>query len=417
MTPQILARFSNAHALAANGRIHEAKQAYRALVLMYPHFAEAWNNLGNLLADHDELNEAEIAYRRAVACKPKFSEAWNNLGVILKEQGRFDEAMAAFRRAVALSSIDARWNLSLLLLARGQFEEGWQLYESRYHPKLLHRCAFPPKVSYPQWRGESLTGKSIMIWPEQGFGDLIQFSRYAPLLKQMGASHVELFCPNTLVPLLATLKRVDAVCGADHITQIPPYDLWTFPLSIPFLMKTRVENIPASRSYLSAPPEPCVHLEGTGLRVGLAWRGNPAYRQDAFRSLPSLDLLAPLWEVAGVAFVSLQKGSGEEEPARFCATQPMLTPEIHNFADTAAIISRLDLVICTDNVIAHLAGALGKPVWVMLSTVPAWQWMLNREDSPWYPSLRLFRQPRSGDWASVIQRVAEELKALVEAKY
>lgn len=314
----------------------------------------------------------------------------------------------------------ARNNLAHVLLRMGRFEEGWQCFETRYDPAIkANQQSVPvPDLPFPQWRGEPLEGKSLLICPEQGFGDEIQFCRYVPQLKQRGAKRVSLICKTPLRPLFESLCGVDAVYPDEDGVQIPVHDYWSFPLSLPLHCGTRtVADVPAELPYLHASAE---HIEAWKprlppgrLRVGLVWKGDQRHSNDANRSLPNLGVLAPLWQVAGVSFVSLQKGAGEDEARRAPPGQPLthLGSDIADFADAAAVISCLDLVICVDTAIAHLAGALARPCWVLLPwTGTDWRWLHQRSDSPWYPNaMRLFRQSRAGDWSDAIVNVAQAL--------
>ncbi len=279
-----------------------------------------------------------------------------------------------------------------------------------------------PDLPYPRWQGESLAGKSLLIWPEQGLGDYIQFCRYAPLLKDRGLARLSLFCAPSLKALLETVNGVDAVITDP--ASVPGHDYWCFPLSLPLHFGTTVDAIPAALPYLRALPERMDRwrnrLPGEGRKVGLAWKGNPKLKNDSNRSLPGLETLAPLWAVPGVSFVSLQKGPGEDQATQAPAAQPIIAlgTQAGDFADTAAIIAQLDLVICVDTAIAHLAGAMGKTCWVLLPALGTdWRWLDDRPDSPWYPGvMRLFRQSKIGDWSRTVDEVASALNSRVNAR-
>jgi len=417
------AHYSLGNMLSELKRFHEAEAAYRQAIALQPGYAEAHYNLGLLLRGLKRFSEAEAAYRRTIVLQPGYIEAYHNLGDLLRELKRFKEAEAAYRQAIALRPgyIGAQWNLSLLLLGLGRFEEAWPLYEMRYHPENKERNTFPPSLPFPQWQGESLTGKSILVYPEQGFGDELQFVRYVPLLKARGASRVTLACKPPLRPLLQTVAGVDRVVVIAEDHAVEGSDFWVFPLSLPLRFQTTLDTIPAVLPYLAADPELVEHwrprLSAAALRVGLVWKGSDWHKNDRNRSLPDLSALAPLWSVPGISFVSLQKGQGEEEALSPPQGQPLvnLGAEIRDFADTAAIISQLELVICVDTAIAHLAGALGKPCWVLLPAIDAdWRWLYERADSPWYPGvLRLFRQEQGEDgWGATVARVAAALGEL-----
>jgi tetratricopeptide (TPR) repeat protein len=399
-------------------RLAEAETAYRRALELKPDYIDAHNNLANLLKNSHRLAEAEAAYRRALELKPDYVEAQNNLGVLLYESKCMPEAEAAYRRALAFKPdyAEARFSLSILLLALQRYDEAWPLHESRYAPERKEVNVNVPSLSYPQWQGESLLGKSLVIWPEQGFGDYIQFVRYASLLKARGVSRLTLVCSPPLSVLLATVEGVDAV--VTDMEQLPPHDYWSFLMSLPLYCATTADNIPvAPMPYVHALPSRvaqwCERLPATGLKVGLVWKGSSGHKNDSNRSLPGLASLLPLWSVPGVTFISLQKGQGEDEASQPPTGQPIaaLGAQMQDFADSAAIVSQLDLVICVDTAIAHVAGALGKPCWVLLPAMGTdWRWLLDRTDSPWYPSVRLFRQTNLEDWSETVDEVASALK-------
>lgn len=406
------------------GQLEAAEVAYRRALELRPEFPEALNNLGVVCKTRGQLTEAEAFYRRAVALRPQYAEAHNNLGVVYKETRRPVEAEAAYREALALRPdyADARWNLGLLLLSLGRYREAWPCYESRYHPKRMEAVSVAPPFPFPQLqRNDELAGKSLLIWPEQGYGDAIQFARFLPQMKALGVRHITLFCPPVLGELLATAPGADQVIwdGA----QLTQHDYWAFSLSLPYYCHTSLGTLPAA-PYLHAPAERLEawreRLAGPGFKVGLVWKGNPEHKNDTHRSLPGLPTLAPLWEVPGTRFFSLQKGADEAAAAQPPAAQPLtaLGGDIRDFADTAAILSQLDLVICVDTAVAHLAGALGKPCWLLLSDHDTdWRWLKLRNDSPWYPEvLRLFRQPEEGNWATVMAQVKTALTRAVAEK-
>jgi hypothetical protein len=262
-----------------------------------------------------------------------------------------------------------------------------------------------------------LTGKSIVICPEQGYGDQMQFVRYIPLLKGMGASRVTLVCRPALAQLFET-AGADIVYSAEQdMVAIAEHDFWTFPVSLPFCCRTTLETLPATVPYLSACEDRKQYwapkLPG-GFRIGLVWQGNPEQKNNSNRSLPGLETLQLLWRTKGVSFVSLQKGTGAEEAAHPPAHQPLvdLGAEIRDFADTAAIIEQLDLVITVCTSVAHLTGALGKKCWVLLAWQADWRWFVDRQDSPWYPSIQLFRQTKAGDWSGPVNEIAQQLSRL-----
>jgi hypothetical protein len=362
------------------------------------------------------LDEAVESCRRALSIDPTFADAQYELGSALFRQGDFALAMRHLRHAIELEPGHAKAHdrLGTAHLLRGDFAAGWPEYEWRRHN---HRPRLEPRgLGQPQWRGEPLYGDRILLHAEQGFGDTLQCVRYAPLVTARGG-RVILRVQTELYRLLSRFPGVEQVITCDEA--LPDF-AWHCSLpSLPLAFRTELETIPARVPYISVSPL-LIHrwaerLGDRALRVGLVWAGNPAQKWDQVRSLRRLSWLAPLGEVEGVTFFSLQKG-----PAAAQASDPPpglrlvdLSPHLNDFADTAAAIAGLDLVISGDTAVVHLAGALGKPVWILLADVADWTWLLNRQDSPWYPTARLFRQPARGAWAPVIERVAGELQRLV----
>ncbi|MGE4242964.1 tetratricopeptide repeat protein [Ramlibacter sp.] len=365
--------------------------------------------LAQVLRDLEALARAE---RARSAVDPRQSEDRMNEANLLLDDGRLDEAEALYRRAMALdpANADAVSNLGLLLLRRGKFAEGWQRCESRFDARRHVPTPLSPQVS-PRWHGQPLAGRTLLLVGEQGYGDMVQFVRYAALLKARGARSIVVQCPERLVPLLATCADIDeaaALPRSAHHFHCPL-------LSVPLHLGTTLDTIPAQLPYLRALPERVARWRErlpAGRKVGLVWRGRPSHPEDAHRSMP-LATLAPLWQVRGLQFVGLQKEAGEEEALQPPTGQPLLAlgHEMNDFADLAALVQQMDLVICVDTAVAHVAGALGKPCWVLLSKAGAdWRWLDDRDDSPWYPGcMRLYRQPARGDWASVLERVRGDL--------
>ncbi|MET0294018.1 MAG: tetratricopeptide repeat-containing glycosyltransferase family protein, partial [Phenylobacterium sp.] len=406
-----------AAAAAGLGRRAEAEQLYRQALSLDPDNPTTHNNLGLFLREAGRDAESESILLAGLERAPDMVELRHCLAGLYRLQGRLDLAEAQYRALLARRPelLETRFRLAGLLLALGRFEEGWALYECRHHPGRAEAPALPD-FGCPAWEGQPLAGKSLLIWFEQGYGDEIQFGRYVPLLKAMGAAHITLFCRPALEPLLRSLAGVDLLVPASGSQNTPDHDYWTLPMSIPHWVDTRLDTIPAETPYLSAPPERRPAWAGrlpAGRRVGLAWRGNPAFAADALRSLPGLASLRALWDAPGLSFVSLQKGAGEAEAQAPPPGQPILDlgSQARDFADSAAIIEQLDLVISVDSAPAHLAGALGRPVWLLLpwESLDA-RWLLERDDSPWYPTMRLFRQARGEGWGPVIARLAEALK-------
>ncbi|HEY2134649.1 MAG TPA: tetratricopeptide repeat protein [Xanthobacteraceae bacterium] len=417
LAPHFAEAMSNLGAvLAERGRLEEASGWYCRAIAERADFADAHNNLGASLVKLDRAAEAEALHRRALELKPDFADAHYNLGVALHDQGNFDAALASYAEAVRLKPemVDARWNRAFLLLLMGQFAEGWREHEWRWRRKEQPPRSYP----LPLWQGEDLAGRTILLHAEQGIGDTLQFLRYAPLVAQRGG--------RVIVQVQKPLRRLAAASlGADIRVYaegdlLPPFDLHSPFLSLPLAMTTALDSVPAQTPYLAVDSAAAVRWRrriGTaaGLKVGLVWAGNPQHKNDRNRSI-ALERLKPLFGAPGVRWFSLQVGERAADLARLPAgTITDLSDRFTDFAETAAAIAGLDLVIAVDTATAHLAGALGKPVWVMVPFVPDWRWLIGRDDSPWYPNARIFRQPARGDWESVAQALRGALDELTQA--
>ena len=445
------AHYHTGYALQAQERHQEAITWYEKAVALRRDYAEAYNNLGNALKavgreaeavaryeqaigarrDYAEahinlagallaLNRAEAAIERCqvlIGIRPDFAEVHKTLGQALQAMNRHQEAIAAYRHLTELDpgNFEAHWRSGQARLALGDFSEGWRAWEYRLLMPTSKRREFPQ----PQWLGDTgIAGKRMFLYaePGEGFGDTIQFARYAPLVAQLGAT-VSLEVQAPLAPLLGRMAGVSRTSTAGEPP--PEFDLHAPLMSLPFAFKTTMATIPATVPYLAPPPEKLDRwgsrlASGRLPRIGIAWSGRP--RQGEFRNRPvPLALMASILETPGVRFVALQKElrEGDDALLRSHPEVPNLGRELEDFTDTAAIIAQLDLVISVDTSVAHLAGALGKPVWILLQYAADWRWLLDRHDNPWYPSARLFRQPRPGDWESVMPRVHEALGATV----
>ncbi len=401
-------------ALQGKGQLDGAIAAYRRAIGLKPDYPEAHSNLGAALRDTGNLDDASAALRRAIALRPGFADAHSNLGIVLREMGMLDEARTAYRRAIALKPgyPEAHHNLALLLLLQGEFLEGWNEFEWRWRCKQF----LSPRRTFgqAQWDGSDLAARTILLHAEQGFGDTIQLVRYVPLVAARGGQVVLEAAPELRRLLQGTRGIARWVDAGDAL---PPFDVHCPLLSLPMAFGTTLQNIPHTVPYVQADAEGVERwrkeLSGDGRRkVGLAWAGEPTHGNDRNRSL-SLSALAPLADAKGVTFYSLQKGDAAKQATNPPAGMELIdrTAELTDFADTAAFIANLDLVISVDTAVAHLAGAMGKPVWTLLPFVPDWRWLMQREDSPWYPTMRLCRQRGRGDWGSVISRVAEALSS------
>ncbi len=390
----------------ARNDLAAALASYREAARLEPEKAIYLNHLGNALRRAGEYLEAESTFERALCLEPGYAEAWVNLGFVLAEQGRFDSVEKHYRRALRLKPALAlaHVNLSQHLLRRGALTEGWREAEWRWQWKQFPSPA--RNFSQPQWRGEPLAGSTILLHAEQGFGDTLQMLRYIPLLARQEA-RIVLEIPPELLSLAASLEGV-ARCLARGEAP-PPFD-WHCPLmSLPLAFSTTLENIPCHTPYLTAPEAKRPGWLGPAtpgqLQVGLVWAGNPKNTVDHRRSIPLAEL-APLSSREGVAMYSLQRGGVPGDVASTGLIFAGALPESGDFAETASALMHLDLVITVDTAVAHLAGALGRTVWILLPYVADWRWLLDRDDSPWYPTARLFRQRAPMDWSSVVQRVA-----------
>jgi Flp pilus assembly protein TadD len=400
--------------LARSQRFDLAIAALRRAVELDPAMTSAWYNLGSAYLAMFEFAQAIPIFQKAISLDPNWPEPHNNLGLALRNEARHAEAAAAFKRALALRPdyASAHWNLSWTLLLFGDYEAGWREYEWRL------KC--PPvatarNFAQPRWNGDELSGKTILLHAEQGFGDMIQVIRYAPLVARRGGK-VIVECRPELVQLFRAVVGVERVVALGE--PMPPFDVQCPMMSLPLAFGTTLATIPATVPYLTAPADRIeawrqrIGDDGR-LRIGLVWAGRPAQQYDRRRS-SRLDHFAPLAQVKSTRFFSLQKG---EAAAQYATPPPAMeitdfSPDLNDFAETAALIANLDLVIGVETAVTHLAGAMGKPVWAILAHVADWRYMLDRADCAWYPTMRLFRQIKPGDWDAVIKEVASALEEL-----
>jgi len=392
-------------------RFDDALASYDAALRLRPDYPEALSNRAVTLQALDRLDEALASCDRALTLAPDSVAALTNRASVLQEQRRFDEALVTYDRAVAIAPdhAEAQINRALLLLLSGDFAAGWRAYEWRRKlPSWVER-----RFAQGEWSGEDIAGQRLLLHAEQGFGDTIQFARYAALAARRGID-VVLEVQPSLKPLLGDLFGLEVVAaGRDPL---PPFDRHCPLLSLPRLFATTPTTIPSGAPYIAAPADRVAawapRLPGEGLRVGLAWSGHPDNVRDHERSIP-FARLAPLVTIPGARFVSLQKDirATDADAFRRCGDVIDLGAALRDFADTAAIIAQLDLIITVDTAVAHLAGAMGKPVWVLLPRVPDFRWLLDRATSPWYPSARLFRKGQADTWDDVIAGVTTELAA------
>jgi tetratricopeptide (TPR) repeat protein len=406
--------------LSRQNKFEEALAAYRDALQIRPDFPEVYSNMGNALRNLGKFDESITAYKKAIELKPKYADAYNNLGIAYAEAGRFDEAVASYTECLRLhpNHVDAHMNRALTWLRRGDYAQGWAEYEWRWKKRALTNR---PLIQ-PQWNGFPLMGRRILLITEQGFGDTIQFVRYCPVLKARGAT-VILECPERLIPLISRCEGIDHLIP--HGKEIPDYDVYAPLLTVPGLVATAPESAPAEVPYIKPDPELVEkwrkELAGIeGFKVGINWQGNAQYAGDRHRSIP-LKHFEALARIPGVQLISIQKNHGSDqlkeygEKFKIIDLGPKLDESTGPFLDTAAVMVNLDLFITSDTAVAHLAGALGVPMWMALSTAADWRWMTEREDNPWYPTMRLFRQEEFMVWAPVFKRLAKELRKLSPA--
>jgi tetratricopeptide (TPR) repeat protein len=401
--------------LALQNKLEEAITWYREALRLNTQMQAAYFNWGTALAQQDKLDEAARCYEQALAIDPHYAAARANLGHVRHELGQLGEALACFDQVLRAEPqrAETHYNRALVLLLLGDWAKGWPEYEWRWQTKFFPR----PEFHQPRWDGSPLAGRTLLVVAEQGLGDTLHFVRYVLLLRQAG-ERVILQCQPPLLPLLAGCMEKEHLIAQGE--PVPAFDVYAPLLSLPALLGTTgPSSVPAAVPYLNADAELIEYWRRIlgphrGLRVGIAWQGAPTFRGDSRRSIP-LAQFAPLARMPGVQLISLQKGPGTEQLSARTDQFPVLDlgsrlDEVSGaFMDTAAVMKNLDLVISSDTAVPHLAGALGLPVWMALSAVPDWRWLLRREDSPWYPTVRLFRQTRFGQWDDVFQHMAEQL--------
>jgi FkbM family methyltransferase len=431
------------------GRPREAERLYQQALALQPTHASAWCYLGIALHDQERYDEAVSAYRRSLALKPSFPIALNNLGNTFRLQRRLEDAVGCFDQALALQpdyliayknkgttlcwegrvepalrtyeqaatyapdDADVHKHIGILRLLLGDFGGGWPAYEWRWKTGEIKL----PAIDKPQWDGSSLDGKTILLTPEQGLGDTIQFVRYAAWLKGKYDCRVLFQSPKVLRKLLATCPGIDG--WVDDLTNLPPLDVFAPLLRVPSVLAHTLADFPAKIPYLSA-EEARVNewreklAEYPGRKIGIVWRGSATHMADSMRSIPLAEFAA-LGRLKGVHFFSLQKGAPAEELNTLAGRLDVidlghdLDENTGAFVETAAVLKNLDLLITCDTAIAHVAGALGVPVWVSLANVPDWRWLMDRDTTPWYPTMRLFRQTGPANWSDVVERIAEAI--------
>lgn len=432
LNPDFVEAYNNLGTMLESvGNLDEASACYQQALNRKPDFAEAHNNLAIILNKQGKYTEAWTHYQRALTLKPDYPDAHHNLGTLLVDQGNLSEGVASYERALQLKPdyVEAHLGRAQAWLQMGDWERGWPEFEWRWWRK-----SFPPRpFQQPMWDGSPLDGRTILLHAEQGLGDTLQFIRYAPLVKQRGG-FVIVECQPSLLPLLATCAGIDQLVASG--SALPYFDVHAPLVSLPGILRTTLETVPAEVPYLFADPERVEHwrqafapipsqaalssssgeegnVKGT-FTIGIAWQGNPGHTNDRQRSV-LLASFEPLARFDGVRLFSLQKGPGTEQlaAAKERLSLPDLGSQFHTFQDTAAALVNLDLVITVDSAVAHCAGAVGVPVWVLIPYAADWRWLLDREDSPWYPTMRLFRQKEPGNWDGVFDSLVVELAELL----
>ncbi|MHB8621644.1 MAG: tetratricopeptide repeat protein, partial [Chloroflexota bacterium] len=414
LLPESVAALNNlGQAYLRQGRPAPAAATLERALAIDPGRAEVRLNLGSALQELGDPEQAEGLFREALRTRPDLPEAHFNLGNALRTQGRPEDAAGCYEEALRLdpAHAESHYNLGLSLLQQGDVPRGWEEYEWRWRVPGLNPGQ--PEPPAPAWDGRPLAGGRLLVMAEQGLGDTIQFVRYLPLAARACRGPIVLQCQPELRRLLRDVDGADEVAARGE--RLPPCSAATSLMSLPRLLAGQA-TIPASVPYLR--PEPPLAATWrrrlathAGAKVGVVWAGSPGNRSDASRSLPAA-ALRPLAEVRGVSLFSLQKGDAAAEASALGPSLTDLAPHLTGFADTAAAVSQLDLVVSVDTSVAHLAGALGKPVWLLLAFAPDWRWLLGRADSPWYPTARLFRQPQPGRWEAPVRQAAEALSEL-----
>jgi len=403
--------FRHAEAMEQAGLLDRAAERYQLVLDARPVFPEAANNLGNALIKLGRYAEAEASFRTAIEHAPDRAELYGNLATSLYEQGRYEEALQLFDRSLGLNPDDAGvvMKRAMLLLLLGRWQEGFEAYESRWHYKGHNRIR-KPDFRCPLWDGGSLAGKTLLLHAEQGFGDAIQMARYASLLATNGVD-VIVRCQGGLARLFGSLKGVQTVIAEGNT--LPDFDTHAPMMSLPRLMGTTPETVPDEVPYLfveeTLRKKWQKRLKGRGRKIGLVWQGNPAHERDHGRSLP-VSCLEPLMALPNVSLFSLQIPARPDDLDRLGGRVEDLGPDIEDFADTAAAIESLDLVISVDTSVAHLAGALGRPVWIILPFAPDWRWGASGTSSPWYPHARIYRQVNPGKWSGIFSNIVEHIE-------
>lgn len=396
----------------------ESIQYYARAIKLKPDYAEAYNNIAAALYKLGNFKEAIENCKKAVKLKEDYAEAYNTLAAALQSERRFDEAIESYSKTLqyAPEYAEAYYSRGMLYLLRGNFAKGWHDYQWRLK---TNKTKATLRYDKPQWQGENFHGKTLVVQAEQGFGDSIQFVRYLPMVKERGGTVI--FAEKTeLIGLFTNLDGIDDLVDTAKLTEgNVKHDLYVNLLTLPAIFETNIDTIPARIPYLSADASKIEYwhnnIKTDAFKIGIAWAGNSTHGNDRNRSC-SLNNFIQLAKIENVTLFSLQKGSAAEQINHWPGDLELINlgREFRDFSDTAAAIENMDLTISVDTSVIHLAGAMAKNAWLLLPHEPDWRWMLNRDDSPWYPTISLFRQKQYGNWDGVFQSVAEQLKILIE---
>ncbi len=404
--------------LNGQGKIDEAVKNFKLALQYDPHYAEVYNNLGIALKEQEQFAEAMANFDRALQLDPHFFEAYYNLANSLRDEGRCTEAIKNYQQAIRLKSdyAQAHWNMSLAHLLNGDYIEGWKGYRWRRNADLKILTDYH-STGKPRWDGSSFKSRRLLVHYEQGLGDNIQFARFLPMVKARGGTVIF----ETLKPIIGLFRDFP---GVDEFIEYNPdqklfvqFDVYTSLFDLPNIFGTTLETIPSEVPYIHADPAKVDYwrnkLSGDDFKVGIVWAGSPEHGNDRYRSC-SLECFAPLAEIEGVQLYGLQKGQAAQQMDEYAGTMKVTNISKHfdDFTETAAAIQNLDLVISVDTSVLHLTGAMGKPTWALIPYAPEWRWMLERQDSPWYPTMRLFRQKEWGQWKPVFEYLKQELRIL-----
>lgn len=403
--------------LQKQNKYAESIEYYDKAINLNPEYAEAYNNLA---AAHYKLGNFKTAIencRKAIKLKDNYAEAYNTLAAALQAEKRFDEAIECYNKTVeyAPDYAEARYSRGMLYLCHGEFAKGWDDYQWRLK---TDKTKVTLRYDKPWWQGENFKGKTILVQAEQGFGDSIQFVRYLPMVKERGGTVILAEKPE-LIGLFRNLEGIDEIVDTAKVIEgNVKYDLYITLLSLPKIFDTKIDNIPAQIPYLSAEASKILFwhdkIKTETFKIGIVWAGNPIHGNDRNRSCALKDFIQ-LAKIKNVTLFSLQKGPGIEQMKSWPGDMELidLGQEFEDFTDTAAAIENMDLTISVDTSVIHLAGAMGKTAWALIPCEPDWRWMLNRQDTPWYPTIRLFRQKQYGSWEELFHRVADRVENLI----